>query len=280
MLIILAAVAGAAVAPAADMSSAAGKACAVVAGVASAIVAVLQTRVGRDQVEAWTRARSVSEAYKAEIYTYLAGVSPYRDTDKVSRFSNNLKAIAAKAKDVKHDHVTAAAPDNIRPVTDVKTYTQARVDQQIEKYYEPNAQKNSNRARQFRNLEFALAIIAAVVSAVVVAMTELQPLAATVPVLTTIAAVVTAEMAFRRYDALAMEYDQTADQLKMLKVDHSVNAAAGDPQAVDDEFVHACELVISIQNEAWMARGSQADTTLPTGDNPPKGDENPQGAGV
>jgi hypothetical protein len=78
-------------------------------------------------------------------------------------------------------------------------------------------------------------------------------MAAWLPVVTTITAVVTAEAAFQRYDTLALEYACTADQLENLLLDRGLGATA-DSEAGDDEFVHASELIISMQNQAWMAR--------------------------
>lgn len=262
-LIVIAAAAGTAVSPAAGVSQSAAMGLAWLAAAAAATVAVLQTQATRKQVQDWTRVRSVSEAFKAEIYTYLAGVAPYTGPDKVDRFMGVLKEILADVTDLERQPVTVAPPEDLRPVTDVASYTTQRVDNQIDDYYRTTAHRMAKRARQFRAIALLIALAVAILSAAVGTLPNLYSVAAALPVLTTIAAVITAEMAFRHYDQLALEYDRTADQLQMLKIDHAINTAS--PTA-DAEFVKACESVISTQNQAWMARRTRSDATLPSAD--------------
>src|ERR1700741_3581038 len=48
------------------------------AALSMGLVALMQKATNRERVHDWTRARSASEALKAETYTFLAGVAPYR----------------------------------------------------------------------------------------------------------------------------------------------------------------------------------------------------------
>jgi hypothetical protein len=264
ILIIIAAFAGAFVTPAAAVAAASGVVFAWVAAACAGMAAVLQTLTKREHVEAWTRVRSVSEAYKAEVYTYLAGVAPYRGADKLSRLVDTLREVAEKAEDLKVKTLKFQPRQRpLPPVTDVDTYIAERVEKQISGYYRKKSREMARRAAQFRTFEIVVAIVGALLSAAAGSVPNLTGIAAALPVLTTIAAVVAAEMGFRRYDALALEYERTADQLENLLEDHDIkHTALG--TAADDDLVHACELVISIQNEAWMARPVGAHMNLPT----------------
>jgi hypothetical protein len=70
-----------------------------------------------------------------------------------------------------------------------------------------------------------------------------------VPVLTTISAAVTAHAAAERYEFLVVEYLRTARELERLRRARSHVGGLS-----DEEFVRACEHVISLQNEGWMAK--------------------------
>src|SRR5690242_8302231 len=61
----------------ASVQQPAGKVLAVLAGVSVGLVPVVRSRLGRDAVSRWTRARAVSEELKAEVFEYLADVGPY-----------------------------------------------------------------------------------------------------------------------------------------------------------------------------------------------------------
>lgn len=264
-LIIVAACAGALVAPAAArISSGAGVGLAWLAAASAGSLAVVQKLASRGQVQGWARARSVSEALKTEVYIFLAGVAPYRGADKLIRFTENVKAVLEKADDLK-DKAIGIAPKtrSLPPVNNVESYIAERVEAQIRDYYGPKSRETASRARQFRAAGIAVALIAALLSATA-SVPKWQAVAAWLPVITTIAAVVTAEAAFHRYEALALEYARTEQQLKDLLIDRSIDENASSA-AAGDEFVHSAELVISIQNEAWMARRVAADTTLPAG---------------
>jgi hypothetical protein len=86
-----------------------------------------------------------------------------------------------------------------------------------------------------------------------------QGFAAWSPVITTIIAAGAAHAAVHRYDALALEYARTHEQLERLLLNRSdVTVDAQQAEKADDDFVAAAEMVISIQNEAWMSRNIAA----------------------
>ena len=62
----------------AGLDSGAGKALAALGGAAMGLAALDGARVGKDAVQQWTRARSVAEELKSEVYLYLTGVGAER----------------------------------------------------------------------------------------------------------------------------------------------------------------------------------------------------------
>jgi uncharacterized protein (DUF58 family) len=67
-----------AVAVAVGLGSGAGKVLAFASAASIAVAGLVHTRIGKRAVPEWTRARSVSEALKSEVYLYLAGFGDSR----------------------------------------------------------------------------------------------------------------------------------------------------------------------------------------------------------
>lgn len=108
----------------------------------------------------------MSESIKAEVYTYLAGVAPYRQADNATQLTEKLRASEATAKDVRREAISVRPRvRGLPPVHDVTSYTNERIRRQIDDYYLPKSDEVKRRAYQFRAEEIALATVAALVSA-------------------------------------------------------------------------------------------------------------------
>lgn len=238
----------------ASSSSLAGKMLVWLAAIAVAVMPVTVTRAGRQGVQAWTRARSVSEALKSELYTLLAGVSPYRGADREQLLLSRVGAVLSDADDL-HHHTLGRQPTSraLPAVHDVDSYSTQRVTEQITGYYRPQARRLQRRLRLIRIIEVTLALVVAVLSATAAAL-EIHNAGIWVPVGTTVAAAVTAHAAAARYEFLLIEYSRTAAQLERLRNGHRPSTDPDAQTGVDDAYVAACEHVISVQNEGWMAK--------------------------
>jgi SMODS and SLOG-associating 2TM effector domain 1/Protein of unknown function (DUF4231) len=256
LLTIAAAVFVTAAAQLADLSSAAGKVLSWLAAVCASLVALMQASARPERVREWMRTRSVSEALKAETYTFLAGVSPYRGADRQSIFRKNLDTVLEDAADLEGKTIGIEPVQRAIPsVSDVDSYSTVRVQGQVSRYYRPKSVAMNRRAQLFRAIETGLAVAAALLSATA-AVSGHEGWAAWLPVITTITAAVAAEAAVQRYSALAAEYARTYAELERLLRDR--HGAVSGSATADDAFVHDAERVISLQNEAWMARGVAA----------------------
>ncbi|MCX3058271.1 DUF4231 domain-containing protein [Streptomyces beihaiensis] len=96
---VLSAVLGAAAAQAGSAHAGTAAWCAFGAAIAAGAVPLLNGQVGRRRIQDWTRLRSVSEAFKAEIYTYLAKAGPRRSPAffRKSRSDRSMAASSATA---------------------------------------------------------------------------------------------------------------------------------------------------------------------------------------
>jgi hypothetical protein len=226
------------------------------AAVALALVPVIRgARLGRSAVEAWTRARSASEALKSAAYLYCTRTPPYAGEDRDLELRRGANAIVADVGDL--EGRTLGVPDSDKPVpavTDVNSYLESRVQPQIDTYYRARAAQLQKRLRLFRGAEYALAMLAAGLGAVA-ATTGTVGLAGWVAAVTTVGAAVTAHIAAARYEHLVISYLATARQLRFLV--GSWNGGVHRDAQDAARLVQECEDAISRENESWMAAWSR-----------------------
>ena len=229
----------------------------VLAAVTLAAVGVLRSQTNKEQVQRWTRARSVSEAIKTEVYTYLARVGRYAADDRDTLLDAEVKHLEDEADDL--NRYTSRFQPVVRtlpPVHDVDSYLQVRVRElQLRDYYEKNARTLEDRIRWLKWVQIALALGAAALAAVAATAPSVGAWAA---VATTAGGALTAYIAGERYEFLWIEYSRTAGQLRRL-LSHPV-ADDGHPLS-GAELVSECEQVISVQNQAWMAKWGEEDSS-------------------
>jgi hypothetical protein len=142
-------------------------------------------------------------------------------------------------------------------VHDLDSYLDQRVHRsQIEGYYEPNAQWVAARLRVIKWVQVSLAAVAAALAALAAVSATLAAWAA---VASAAGAALIAHAAGERYEYLLIEYTRTAAELRRLTSQRS--APDGTPLS-EAGLVEECEDVISIQNQAWMAKwGTSEDHT-------------------
>jgi hypothetical protein len=229
----------------------------VVAAVALAAVASLRGGTNTEQVRRWTRARSVSEAIKTEVYTYLTATGRYETPDRDARLEAEIQRLEYDARDL------SPYTGGIQPVTrelprvhDVESYLTVRVrDGQLRDYYDRHAAGLARRVWWLKRVQITLALVAAGLAAVA----SVSPsVAAWAAVATTAGGAVAAYVAAERYEFLWVEYSRTATELHRL-LDR--RTAADGRSLTDPELVAECEEVISVQNQAWMAKwGEEKDS--------------------
>lgn len=230
---------------------------AVLAALAMAAVGLLRSQQGVEQARRWTRARSVSEAIKTEVFTFLARSGAYEAADRDRRLEAEVQRLEHQADDLKgYTDGIQPRPRSLPEVRDLETYLDVRVrTSQLTGYYEPKARALRQRLRVLKAAEVTLALAAAAFAAVAALSPNVGAWAA---VLTTAGGAVAAYTAAERYEFLWIEYSRTAAELRRLLERRT--AADGRPLPAA-ALIAACEEVISVQNQAWMAKWGDEATT-------------------
>lgn len=231
----------------------------VTAAVLLAAVGLLRGRQSAEQVRRWTRARSVSEAIKTEVFLFLVGSGNYREADRDLRLEAEVQRLERETGDLARYTQEVQPKTGLLPaVHDVDSYLAVRVRQsQLEGYYRPRAQMVRQRLRIWKVVEVTLALIAAGLAATAAVSSNVAAWAA---VVTTAAGAIAAYTAAERYEFLWVEYARTASELRRL----SDRRTAPDGRPLSGgELVADCEQVISVQNQAWMAKWGEETEPLP-----------------
>jgi hypothetical protein len=225
------------------------------AALALAGAGLLRGWVSPDQARRWTRARSVSEAVKTEMFLFLARSGAYEAADADRRLEAEVGRLEREAGDLQRYTAGVRATERSLPdVHDADSYLDVRVRQSLlEGYFEPKALLMRQRMRLLKAAEVTLALIAAALAATAAAWPGVAAWAA---VVTTAGGAVAAYIAGERYEFLWIEYSRTASELRRLLSRRT--AADGRPLS-DSELVQECEQVISAQNQAWMAKWGEED---------------------
>jgi SMODS and SLOG-associating 2TM effector domain 1 len=100
------------------------------------------------------------------------------------------------------------------------------VRKQIDTYYRPQSEAMKHRADRYRVVINVLAVVALLLG-FAATVTGWQQFAAWAPVVTTVIAAVAAQGAANRYDALALEYARTYEQLERLLLERPSEAGPG-----------------------------------------------------
>jgi hypothetical protein len=213
-----------------------------------------------DALRAWTRARSVSEAIKTEVYTFRANAIPYADSNAADVLLEKTSALQVPARDLERYVADTKVGDGSPPPPLGPDYVAKRVEQQIEGYYRRKARQYSLRLTVFRTVEFllglagtALGALATYFSAQHTSQGFATTSAAWVAVITTLGAAVATHVVASRYDFLVMSYYGTARRLEDLVNDWRIKGDASDVNRWS-AFVKACEDAISVENESWLAK--------------------------
>ncbi|MEU0744693.1 DUF4231 domain-containing protein [Streptomyces sp. NPDC006134] len=230
-----------------------GKTLAFAAAAAAGAAPLVAQRGGPNRLSDWTRLRAVSEALKAEVYTYLARVGPYRTaTSPTALLAERSRSYRSDGIDLaRYTTGIAAQPRSIPAVVDADTYVEHRLRQQITTYYRPKAEAMHRKVRFVERIELLLGGFGVVLAAAAGAF-SMERAAAWVAIVASVPIAVTAHAVAQRYAYQQLEFTRTAEELERLlerwgtTPHHSTEFA--------DEFVADCEGVISVQNEAWMIR--------------------------
>jgi FtsH-binding integral membrane protein len=222
----------------------------VLAAVAAAGLTVLAAAQAPDRVSRWTRARSVAEALKAEVHMYLAGTGRYAAPQPDQTLMSEARRVINTAGDI-GDVIEGLRPvaRPLPPIHNLDSYLDVRVrESQLDNYYRRRSRALRERLRWSKAMIIVLTLLAAAFAAVA----AVSPVvAAWAAVITTAVGATAAYVAGERWEFLQVEYSRTAQELDRLLATHTDETGA---PLNADQLVNRCEDVISVQNQAWMAK--------------------------
>ena len=219
---------------------------------------VVRTKLTREHVADWVRARSTSEALKEQIYRFLVGAPPFEVDAPPGKLIDVLESEIEKVQDLNRYAASVAPSVSPRPLElRIDDYVEQRVEDQIDRYYLPKARANADAGKRLRSIEFTVGLLAVVIGAVAGAavaadLPQLSGIGAWVGVLTTAGAAVGTHIAASRYDHQAIAFFGTARRLGYLRDKWRADPNRLDPARIAT-FVDDCENAISSENEAWLA---------------------------
>ncbi|WP_329577635.1 DUF4231 domain-containing protein [Kitasatospora sp. NBC_01250] len=239
-----------------DVSQLTGRLLAVAAALTGAAVPLAAGRGDAQATQDWIRLRAVSESLKSEAYTYLAGVTPYRDAGAELRLRERLAELELDAVDLAR-HTTGLQPveRGLPRVRDFESYLTNRVDQQIQGYYRPQALRMHDRLVRVRRAEVGLSLLSAGLGSLA-AVSAIQQVSGWIAVVATASTAVAAHAASAKFAYQELEYARTASELAALLVRWGTPETP--TEGAEDDFVARCEQIISVQNDAWMVKWTTA----------------------
>lgn len=250
VIVVLVAVLGATAAAVSGQAPTLGRVLAAVAAAGSAVLPMLRPRWSGTRLRDWTRARSVSEALKADVHLWLAHVRPFADDADAAVLADRVDKLHRAAADLRSacegiDPVRRALP----PVHDLASYFAVRAAGQCDNYYRPRVAMIDKRLRWFRGVGIALGAVGTVLGAVAALLDA--SLASWIAVVATVGTAVAAHVAATRYEFQRIEFARTAEELRQITV-------RADRPGVTAQELHRlarrAERVISIENQGWMAK--------------------------
>jgi hypothetical protein len=243
---------------------------AIVGAVALAVATFLTARLGHAaHVTGWVRARAAAEALKREAFKFAAGAAPYDNPGSAEDRLNKERSAIEESVDDLIAHLVEADKPGGAPNAKLspEDYVARRIRSAIEGFYRPRAMRFGRVASRLRATEFALALIATIVTAVVGLMEKHIvsdfpfDLAALTAILTTVGALVLAHIEGARYDFLVTTYRATARRLEDALAD--VNPLPAVPSQEWSNFVERCETIIAAENNSWVAKWTGSSKAQP-----------------
>lgn len=249
-IVVLVAVCGTASAALGEALHPLGRWLAVLAAVGSVSLPPLRKLWSGVRLQNWTRARSVSEAMKADVYLWLARVRPFTDDVDAAKLRERVDRLRGDAADLVSaaERCTPVARD-LPAVHDLPTYFAVRVEGQRTDYYRARVRRIERRLGWFRAVGFVLGAAGAVLGGAAALLAT--SFAAWIAVVSTIAAAVAVHVSATRYEFQRIEFARTAEELRRIKT------LADQPGAAEQDLqrlARRAERVISIENQGWMAK--------------------------
>lgn len=241
---------------------------AVASAISFAIAAVVSRHVLDSQSEReWVLARSQAEALKSEAYIYLVQVPPYDGANRDSKLAENTETILGNTPRpiaLTDEEKRKNLPETFLSMDD---YIAKRVNEQIDKFYDPRVQEYVSTLSRIKRIGLLLAITGAILGAVSTVIDTAWP-AAWVAVIGSISGSLAAFTFAGRYQYLIDSYSVASRKLRKLRNEWS-RVPAEQKATEAGNFVKKVEETILSENKNWVAawekKAEEAPATEPAG---------------
>ncbi|MCK5148183.1 DUF4231 domain-containing protein [bacterium] len=214
--------------------------------------------------KAWIVARSAAEAFKSEIYLYATNTQPYNSTNARQLLLDKSKELEEKISPIIVDERSDKEKKKdenkiiIMPMS-VDNYITERVQDQID-FYSPKAVKNIRKINKWIKCKHILSFCAVLIGVIGgFSLFNITINAGWVAVLGTITTAITAYLYAGRFNYLSITYQSTAQKLEWLGAAWEISNKSDEAR---EDFIIACENVISIENRAWMVELSKKSKSI------------------
>lgn len=249
-VVVLVAVLGTTAAAVSDAAPTLGRVLAALAAAGSAVLPLLRPLWSGKRLRDWTRARSMSEAVKADVYLWLARTGPFVEDASAAALDRRINKLRLDVADLQSacegiEPVARALP----PVRDLASFFKVRVGGQYDGYYRPRVKMIDKRLKRFRFVGFVLGAVGAALGAAAAVFGA--SFASWIAVVATAGTAVAAHVAATRYEFQRIEFARTAEELRQIKEGADRD---GVPERELHRLARRAERVISIENQGWMAK--------------------------
>lgn len=250
IIVVLVAVSATAATAVHDVVPWLGRLLAGVAAAGSAVLPTLRSSWSGKKLKDWTRARSVSEAFKSDVYLWLAKAGPFEHDAEATELRARTDKLRADAADLTPPRLgIQPVPRELPTVHGLLSFFKLRVEGQITDYYVKKVDLIGGRLKRFRGIEIGLGLLGAGLGVIAAAIGA--SFASWIAVVATIGTALAVHVAATRYEFQLIEFSRTAEELRRIK-----NRA--DLPGISDnelrELAVRAEEVISVENQGWMAK--------------------------
>jgi hypothetical protein len=227
-----------------------GRVLAGLAAVGSGVLPVLRPAWSGTKLKEWTRARSVSEALKTDVYLWLARAGPFEHDTAGRHLRERTDKLNLEVADLRVQLAGVRPVERALPaVHDLPSFFDVRVESQRQGYYTRKVDLIGRRIRLFRRVEIGLGVLGAAIG--VAAAVTGASFAAWIAVVATVGTALSVHVSATRYEFQLIEFSRTAEELRQIK------RRSDEPGLTDRELrrlAMRAERVISVENQRWMAK--------------------------
>lgn len=216
--------------------------------------------LGGGKTSDWVKARGAAESLKACLYLYRTGAPPFDGADRAKALLGRVEAVENTVAQIAGRAPKQEAVPDLGPLT-LEQYIAARIDDQIDNYYDPRVLEYQRKNDRFRSLSLWLGAASVLLGAV-----STQYTSALVGLVATLTSSLSSYAQSHKYQTLALLYQATSGRLRLLKAEWAADGKTDADTTERNAFIRRCEDALALESSAWTGQWS---SKTPAVKNPP-----------